>query len=253
MPVPVTQKAETPLVEIFSSLQGEGTLVGYRQIFIRFAGCHLDCNYCDTDFTPSGNCLVETVPGSGSFKQVANPLNLESVIDIISPWVKAAPSAYHSISLTGGEPLLHDVLLAEWLPALRQLMPIYLETSGTQPERLAPLLPYIDWVSMDIKLESLTGKPTDWDAHQRFLKLAAQTNCYVKMVVAEVTSAEEIQRGAEMVAEVPQQIPLILQPVTMDEQVAVSTKCLLQFQELAATIHSDVRVIPQTHRFLGVL
>jgi len=36
------------IFEIFSSFQGEGTLVGRRQIFIRFAGCPLRCSYCDT-------------------------------------------------------------------------------------------------------------------------------------------------------------------------------------------------------------
>jgi hypothetical protein len=68
-------------------------------------------------------------------------MGIEQVVGIISPWVDAAPAAYHSISLTGGEPLLHDALLADWLPELRRLLPIYLETSGTQPERLEPLLP----------------------------------------------------------------------------------------------------------------
>ncbi|MBN1405468.1 MAG: 7-carboxy-7-deazaguanine synthase QueE, partial [Candidatus Omnitrophica bacterium] len=36
------------VLEIFSSIQGEGIYVGERQIFIRFAGCNLNCVYCDT-------------------------------------------------------------------------------------------------------------------------------------------------------------------------------------------------------------
>ena len=44
---------EAPIVEIFSSIQGEGLLVGRRQIFVRFAGCNLDCNYCDTEDSKS--------------------------------------------------------------------------------------------------------------------------------------------------------------------------------------------------------
>ena len=39
---------KAPIIEIFSSFQGEGLLIGERQIFVRFAGCNLDCNYCDT-------------------------------------------------------------------------------------------------------------------------------------------------------------------------------------------------------------
>jgi organic radical activating enzyme len=36
--------------EIFYSLQGEGFRIGSANIFCRFAGCNLDCWYCDTEF-----------------------------------------------------------------------------------------------------------------------------------------------------------------------------------------------------------
>ena len=37
--------------EIFTSIQGEGSYVGYKQLFIRLCGCNLNCAYCDTDYT----------------------------------------------------------------------------------------------------------------------------------------------------------------------------------------------------------
>ena len=39
----------TDILEIFSSIKGEGPYVGERQIFIRLKDCNLDCIYCDVD------------------------------------------------------------------------------------------------------------------------------------------------------------------------------------------------------------
>ena len=36
--------------EFFTSIQGEGPFVGYKQLFVRFCGCNLSCKYCDTDY-----------------------------------------------------------------------------------------------------------------------------------------------------------------------------------------------------------
>ena len=37
--------------EIFSSIQGEGCNTGMLVTFVRFAGCNLNCPWCDTDHT----------------------------------------------------------------------------------------------------------------------------------------------------------------------------------------------------------
>ncbi len=36
------------VVEKFVSINGEGRRAGQLAIFIRFAGCNLNCSYCDT-------------------------------------------------------------------------------------------------------------------------------------------------------------------------------------------------------------
>jgi organic radical activating enzyme len=106
---------------------------------------------------------------------------------------------------------------------------------------------------MDIKLHSQTGLRTEWDIHRQFLEIANQTDCYVKLVVGEETPDFELQLAADLVSTISKQIPIVLQPVTIRGQITLATKRLLQMQALISEITPNVRVIPQTHRFLGVL
>ena len=242
------------LVELFSSIQGEGTCVGYRQAFLRFHGCNLHCSYCDT-VQPEAptHCRVEDDPGSGIFRELPNPLPLGTVMEILCRWRDSYPGLHHSLSLTGGEPLLHRDTMIRWLPELRTILPLYLESNGTLPETLAEVVDHLDYISMDIKLPSASGSPPLWDMHRRFLEVAVQRKLFVKLIVAPDTSSEEITTACLLVSRVEPTIPLILQPVTRNGGSAVTGELLLRFQEQATRFLSDVRVIPQTHVFLNLL
>lgn len=251
MPVPAIPKAE--LIEVFSSIQGEGVLVGHRQIFVRMARCNLDCAYCDTPFAKQALCRVETHPGSATFEEVSNPVALKLLQGRVKLWLERLPGAHHSLSITGGEPLLQVDVLDEWLPVLRRLLPIYLETNGTMVTELQRVLPHLDWISMDVKLPSVSGAPPLWDAHSKFLELARTRNCFVKAVVSEKTPANELLTTARLLSETAPELPLILQPVTTAAGITLSAAQLLEMQALVAGIHPSVRIIPQTHHFLSVL
>lgn len=253
MPVQAIPSSEAQLLEVFSSIQGEGGLIGCRQIFVRMAGCNLDCAYCDTDFSPQDYCRIEDAPGSGQFRNVTNPVSLEVLASIVAEWVERSPGMHHSISLTGGEPLLHGNVLQEWLPVLRDILPVHLETNGTCPESLEPLLPFLDWISMDVKLSSVTGVATPWERHRSFLELASKTVVWVKAVVAEETPVEEMSALGRLVRQVAPDATLCLQPVTRGGKVGMSNDHLLTLQTALSKEHKNIRVIPQTHVFLGLL
>lgn len=57
--------------EIFYSIQGESTYAGLPCVFVRLAGCHLRCAYCDTEYafkegsTRAIGSIVEQVLGHG--------------------------------------------------------------------------------------------------------------------------------------------------------------------------------------------
>ncbi|MFM2064971.1 MAG: hypothetical protein RLZZ507_4642 [Cyanobacteriota bacterium] len=260
-----TVKSTARLVEVFSAIQGEGLNVGTRQIFIRFAQCDLRCHFCDSAHTwnvPSV-CKIECSPGLRDFEIHSNPIPLFMLIK----WVERQnlPFLHDSISLTGGEPLLHAPFLAQFLPQVRSLtnLPIYLESGGHRPEQLAMILPYLDSVGMDLKLPSVSGE-SYWTEHQQFLQLCFDANLeiFVKIIVSQKTDPGELERSALLVAGVSQNIPIFLQPVTplpesqKFSQVPVEAPTpdqVLEWQALMKRFVKQVRVIPQTHKMLNQL
>lgn len=238
------------VVEIFSSIQGEGQFVGYRQVFVRLAGCNLKCAFCDT---PSSRNMVsmgqiEKTAGKRDFQTIPNRISNEDVCNYINSLLTIP---HHSISFTGGEPLCQVRALKEILPKVKGC--IYLETNGTMPDELELVLPFIDIISMDIKLPSIIEQEM-WQQHTRFLRLANTRNVFVKIVITNKTSVDEFNQAIELIAGVDPSIPLIIQPVTpVGNCEGVDPDLVLFWQEKALAVLADVRVIPQTHKFIGQL
>ena len=240
------------LLEIFSSVQGEGKYLGCRQIFVRLADCNLNCAYCDTDCRRADYCKVETAAGSATFRDVKNPLDSAQVAEVIKEFSDAAPT--QAISFTGGEPLLHCQFIRDVACAVDGLgLKIFLETNGTLYAELVNVLDAIDIISMDIKLPSVIGRRL-FNVHEKFLRAAQGKDIYVKIVVTGETTQEEFLSAIETVANVDAKILTILQPVTPVKQIcAVSAEKILAFQAAALRRLKDVRIIPQTHKLIDLL
>lgn len=241
------------IIEIFSSIQGEGKYVGCRQVFVRFEGCNLDCRYCDTENKPGAHrfCQAETTAGSRRFETMKNPLATEQVAAKVEALLNEVP--HQAVSFTGGEPLLHAPFIREVADLLHGQTQIFLETNGTLPEQLDSILDITDIISMDIKLPSILSHSC-WDEHRRFLELAAEKDLYVKLVVSDETSRAEFEQAVQLLKETAPKALFIIQPVTPWGGVqAAAPEKILVCQNYALSQLKDVRVIPQTHKMINQL
>lgn len=251
------------LIEIFSAIQGEGINVGTRQIFVRFGGCDLRCHYCDSEHTwkKQPTCSIEQTPGARNFTTHDNPIDSAQLLAWITH--QNQPHLHDSISITGGEPLLHAAFLAQWLPQVKQLtnLPIYLETGGHRPKQLIQVLPHLDLVGMDIKLPSVSGE-NHWQAHREFLQLChdAGVDIFIKIIISQTTNPDELKQAAQLVAGVDNNITIFLQPMTALAQphtnpqlTAPTPTQVLDWQAVMKEYLPQIRVVPQTHKMLGQL
>lgn len=224
------------VVEIFRSIQGEARYLGYPQVFVRFAGCNMSCRWCDSEYACNAS---EGQYGSYSARDL-----LEACSKI---WNGA-----HSLSLTGGEPLLHADYMSEFLPLVRgRGWRIFLETNGTLPRIMQEISSLVDIVAMDIKLPSSTGCRAYWGEHAAFLDASRGKDVFIKAVITADTSEADMVRAYELIASHDPGMPFFLQPSHEDIVRGVMPRCEA-FQTLGAGYLKDIRIIPQMHKFLGI-
>ena len=216
--------------EIFESIQGEGIYFGEWQLFVRFYGCNLNCKFCDTRLE--------------RFREY----KVEELLDEI----KRFKGKYHSVSFTGGEPLLQKVFLKEILSRTRGAgFKNYLETNGTLPEPLREVIDTVDIVAMDIKLPSSTGAGVFWDAHRSFLTLASKKDNFIKIVICSSTIEEDLKTAVRLIKEVNKNTTLVLQPDSSEGYARVRKK-IEKFRQLCRHDGLNVRMIPQMHKLMGM-
>ena len=249
--------------EVFSAIQGEAALVGERQVFVRLTGCNIRCRYCDQpealERTP-GPCRIETTAGRRDWSTEASPLGIDRVVDAVATLWAQVP--HHSVSLTGGEPLLQGSRVERLVRCFAENgWPVMLETNGTLLPPLRKLGADLAYVSMDLKLPSVDGEEVAPATQARFLaeSLASAGTTWVKVVIGPDTDRGEFDAAIAMVAQasagrtVP--VEVFLQPLTPfgAAEVAPSPGLVLELQERALHIHPRVRVVPQTHKAIDQL
>lgn len=241
------------LSELFVSFQGEGAHVGYRHLFVRFAGCNLRCRYCDTPGSLERTATYRVFAGSNPPQIRPNPITAPALADLIAT-VLERDVPIDAIALTGGEPLAQSDFLASLLSNRNFPVPVLLETNGVLPRRLEDVLPFLAIISMDIKLASNTGEGSFWDEHTEFLRLARTRELYIKVLVDQMTADQDVARAAALIRSEAPQVAIFLQPIVdASGRSCIDAPRLTHLYVLARRELPTLRVLPQTHKQLGIL
>ncbi len=170
--------------ETFVSLSGESGWQGLVATFIRFAGCDVGCDWCDTAYARN---------------EQPTRVELEQLVSI------CRANAVPRVILTGGEPLLQAELPALCRALLEEGLEVQVETSGT---RLVDKLDKRVLKVMDIKPP---GARAEKGFHWGNLDLLAKTD-QVKFVLA---CREDYEWTLSIIAKVKLEkiCPIIFSPV----------------------------------------
>lgn len=193
-----------PIMEHFYTIQGEGVHSGKAAYFIRTAGCDVNCWWCDV---------------KESWDEEGHPIM--TVGEIIEA-VKASGAPI--VVITGGEPLLHD-LLPLTVALKSEGLKIHIETSGS-----SPLSGYLDWITLSPK---------------RFKKPTEEVFAYVDELKVVVLTNKDLKWAEENAAKCPDRTRLLLQP---EWDTPKSIDLIVEYVKE----HPEWGISLQTHKFLKV-
>jgi 7-carboxy-7-deazaguanine synthase len=219
------------VMEIYRSIQGEGTLMGVPTTFVRFFACNLRCSWCDTKYSWS-------VREGGTWESLP-PQEVASQVQALG--------AKHVV-LTGGEPTLQKDLaqLARLLKDLEHHLTV--ETNTTIfPVTVAPL---IDLWSLSPKLISAGHNYLRYPIIERFLEELRPDQQQWKFVIRDDIDEQALR---SLLTRYPifaeHRLPVILQP----EGDTATPDYPSALERLAERVRDPfwndyyVRVLPQLH------
>ncbi len=231
------------LSEVFTSVEGEGTLCGTKTLFVRMAGCPFECFYCDTP---------DSLPlDSGTEYEVGEACGLIGR--------SLQPNTY-KVNFTGGDPLAQHEALAEMARFVRSTgVPTYIESSCYDSGRFAAVAPLMDFVKIELKtIDSGFVRP---ESHGRLVQSALEClaesvrlgkTTYVKIVVSARTAPAgfgELAEGVFRTAPAAAVSGFVIQPTHGVAEPPLDL--LLRLYDLVRPLYPEVRIVPQLHKMIG--
>lgn len=181
---------------IFKTIQGEGPFTGQRSIFIRLAGCNLQCPMCDTDYTSDRRFL-----------------SVSQIIDMVNDH---AHIHSYLVVITGGEPFRQNIKhLVEVL--LANGHQVQIETNGTLYQELPydqitvvcspktgninrQLLPHIDAFKYVLHADQVSeddGLPFRALEHPAHPRLARPPKGYAGRIYVQPTDEGNLEKNSQ--------------------------------------------------------
>lgn len=182
------------VVEIFKSIDGEGIRAGIPVTFIRLEGCNLRCSYCDTHYSYDNANYTEMTP--------------DEIYDTVYRM------GCKRITLTGGEPLIHEDVDKLISLLTKHCFEVNIETNGS-----VDISPYLESrrtiITMDYKcpssgmessmlvsnlkllskndvLKFVVGDKKDLDVCRHLIKYT-QAKVYISPVFGKITPREIVE------------------------------------------------------------
>jgi organic radical activating enzyme len=222
--------------EIFLSVQGEGPHVGSPAVFIRFYGCNQACDFCDTPQVYQGSRTADEIVAQASVL-VQHRFNF-----------------IHCV-LTGGEPFLQvDAELVQKLSSAGFRVSIETNASEKLTEATKDYERIYTLLSKSSVLVYLVASPKNLDTSSLILQHANCLKLLYPIPFDEHLVAELITRCGVRDS---RSLELVLQPVAVSNRFpwAWKSECLEAFSfVMKRWIHykEQWRIIPQTHKYMGL-
>jgi 7-carboxy-7-deazaguanine synthase len=231
-----------PVLEIFGpTIQGEGSVMGVKTMFVRTAGCDYSCSWCDSAFT-----------WDGSAKDEIRQMTAEEIMDELK---RTGGDQFSHVTLSGGNPLL----LANHAELIRLLkenkIRIAVETQGTKWQ---PWLTDIDDVTISPKAPS-SGMITNFGLLDAMINNLAEAdrlqNTSLKIVVFDEADFEFAKDIHLRYPDLDFFLQVGNEDTSTGDNMGLLKQLLSKYEWLIdlamqSKEMNDARVLPQLHTFL---